>query len=71
VKSIEKLLIRVQREKMDSSNQVTNAFSARRRPNDDGFTEDEDEGHKKSKGIKFGDRVTYLTRALVKNNIVG
>ena len=38
-----------------------------------GEVEDEDieEGHLKAKSAKVGDRVIFLTRALVKNNIVG
>ena len=33
--------------------------------------DDVEEGHSVSKTAKVADRVTYLTRALVKNNVVG
>ena len=37
----------------------------------DGDEDDHEGGGLKGRGAKFGERMTFLTRALVKNNIVG
>ncbi len=49
-------------------NAAAQAYGYYASSNDD---DDENEGSLKGRSAKFGERITFLTRALVKNNIVG